>query len=212
MPVSPFRRANGGSLASGKAKRKPKPTSKAAHRKKKIKKRYSIAREEAQLAGVIPTTPDGAVRNERSQSAPLPKIVRQALRESWATPDAAKLDIVASLLAPFYEDIVVMDREGNQLRIPPSPKLLLELAQTLRLLDQTQWAREHPEEAGKASGGGNAIAVSVQTNLAAIEFLNKVLHDEDRSNEQTSTPVNAGDIGDGRFDGKVETSQAPNGN
>ena len=191
MPVSPFKRAaqeglnqpegDGRSTAgSGKAKRKPKPTSKAKNRKKKVKARYAKAREEAQLAGVIPTTPDGAVRNERVPTAPdpvLPELVRQAIRESWATPDRAKARVVASLLEPFFNNITVVDEEGRALQIPASPKLLNELAKTLRMLDQTQYERDHPEEATKAKGGGGsaAVSVTVQTNIQAAALVREMI-------------------------------------
>jgi hypothetical protein len=143
--------ADGGSVAGSgdekprRGKRKPKPTKPAAHRKKKIKARYSKAREDAQLAGVVPTTPDGAVRDERvdpatqedGASALLAGLVTQALREGWAVPDDVKPKIVDELSAPFYE-------EGTD------PMLLVRLVKVLLLLDQTQWERDRAEEAGKA--------------------------------------------------------------
>jgi hypothetical protein len=176
------------SAGSGKSKRKPKPTSKAKNRKQKIKKKYAKAREDAQLAGIIPTTPDGAVKNERVQpfaqtlGPALPEIVRQALKDNWATPDSAKPAIIASLLEAFYKDDIVLDENGKEVRVKPSRKLLMELAKTLHLLDQTQWERDHPAEAGKAKGGGMggigvAVSVDVQSNIQAAALIRKMIED-----------------------------------
>lgn len=185
MPVSPFRRAadeglnqqeqsdGRSSAGKGKAKRKPKPTSKAKNRKKKIKARYSKAREDAQLAGIIPTTPDGAVHQERVDparqvGAALPSLVREALRECWSTPDNAKPAIIAALLEPFFVDDVVVDENGKQVHVKPSRKLLMELAKTLRTLDQTQWERDHPAEAGKAKGRAPVVENTVNNNVVQL--------------------------------------------
>lgn len=156
-------KSDGGSLAGkGKAKRKPKPTSKATHRKKKIKARYSKAREEAQLAGVIPTTPDGAVRPEQvnpvlqgdGASVLLPKLALQAIREGWATLPAEAAEVVQELISVVRNpDYKVKDR--------------ISAANALRLMDQMQWERDHPEEAAKAKGGNVKVGVSVgvQNNI-----------------------------------------------
>ena len=42
-------------------KRKSHPTSKARRDRQKLKRKYARVREDAQLAGLIPTTPAGAV-------------------------------------------------------------------------------------------------------------------------------------------------------
>lgn len=137
------------------------------------KKRYQELREELQLAGVLPTEPDGAIKPERVDpakqgNAALPEVVRQGLKESWATPDSAKPAIVAALLEPFYTEDVVLDKDGNQVRVPPSRKMLNELAKTLRMLDQTQFERDHPEDAGKAKGNGVKITNQVGVSVGAL--------------------------------------------
>ena len=99
--------------------------------------------EDAQLSGIIPTVPEGAVRNEVAPVAPdpvLPHLVQQALRRNWATSDASKPKVVADLLAAFSE-------EGAD------PMLRIRLFQTLLLCDQTQWERDHPEQARKGRTG-----------------------------------------------------------
>jgi hypothetical protein len=57
-----------------------------------------------------------------------PELARQALREGWAVPEAAKAKTVAELLAPFYE-------QGTD------PMLLVRLVKVLLLLDQTPLER-----------------------------------------------------------------------
>jgi hypothetical protein len=87
------------------------------------------------------------VRNEVAPVAPdppLPHLVRAALKNDWPTPDAAKPKVVEELLAAFFE-------EGTD------PMLRVRLARLLLLLDQTQYERDHPEEAGRAKGGGGAV-------------------------------------------------------
>lgn len=141
------------------------PTSKRRRKRQELKERYMKVREDAQLADLVPTTPEGAVRNEAALTADvqLPELVRQGLRESWATPDCAKGAVVANLLEPFF-------REER-----PEPKILNELAKTLRLLDQTQFERDHPEEAGQAKGG-----IAIQNTLQAAQMVRDNLTDVDQ--------------------------------
>jgi hypothetical protein len=163
------------------------PRSKARRRRQQLKRKYARFREDAQLAGVIETVPEGAVRDERVDPArqggqQFPELVRQALREGWATPDSAKPKVVAELLAAFFE-------EGQD------PMLRVRLARLLLLLDQTQWERDHPEKAGKAKGGGGAVAVSVQANIEAAAVVRGMIErgelgriEEVRGPDQSSAP------------------------
>ncbi len=131
-------------------------------RKQKLKKKYMATREDAQLADLIPTTPEGAIRDERSSGvAVLPECVKQALKESWATPDSAKPAIIACLLEPFF----TRDVGPNGEPVPLNRAQLIELAKVLKLLDQTQWERDHPEEAGKAKGGGSAVFLQATATM-----------------------------------------------
>jgi hypothetical protein len=140
-------------------------TSKARRRRQKLKRKYARLREDCQLADIIETTPEGAVRNEVAPVAPdppLPHLVRAANKNNWPTPDCAKPGIVASLLVPFYDP----DADAG---------LRVRLARLLLLLDQTQFERDRAEEAGRAKGGGGAVAVSVQANVQAVTFLREML-------------------------------------
>src|SRR5262245_5377970 len=126
----------------------PAPTTtnlgrKKRKRRQRCKERYAKAREDAQLLGIIPTVPEGAVRNEVAPVAPdppLPHLVRAAIKNNWPTPDCNKPDIVDSLIAPFY------DPEADA-------AMLVKCARVLLLLDQTQYERDHPERAGKCRRG-----------------------------------------------------------
>jgi hypothetical protein len=120
----------------------PKTTNlgrKKRKRRQRCKERYAKLREDAQLSGIIPTVPEGAVRNEIAPAAPappLPHLVRAAIKNNWTTPDCNKPGIVDSLIEPFYDP-------------GADPALLVKCARVLLLLDQTQYERDHPERAGK---------------------------------------------------------------
>jgi hypothetical protein len=80
-----------------------------------------------------------------------------------ATPDSAKLKVVAELLAAFFE-------EGQD------PMLRVRLARLLLLLGQTQWERDNPDTAGKAKGGGSgSTTVNIQTNIAAAAIIREMI-------------------------------------
>jgi len=140
-----------------------RPANKKRKAEQEQVKRYQKDREDLQLRGRVPTVPEGAVRDERVDprtqgSQPLPQLVLQALKEDWSTPGAAKPKIVASLLEPFYVEDVVVDKDGNQVRVPPNRGMQIACAKVLKDLDVVQHERDHPEEAGKAKGGINVSA------------------------------------------------------
>lgn len=205
MPRSPFQRAaeqslnqpdGGSSAGSGKAKRKPKPTSKAKHRKKKIKKRYSAAREEAQLAGVIPTTPDGAVHEERvspsaqsEDSSITAALVAQAIRNGWEVPKASR--------EQFVDELTKVINNPDE-----TAKAKIAAFNALRLADKDQWERDHPAEAGRAKGGGGSSGPSVnviQANIDAAALVRRMIESGDlglieevRAPDQSSPPGDSG--------------------
>ena len=203
--------------------------------RQKLREHYAKVREDAQLAGVIPTAPEGALRSEvvdpRLQGCQqLPAIVRDALRENWSTPNEAKPGIVGSLLEPFFSQDVVLDKDGNQVKVPPNRAMLIELAKTLKMLDQTQFERDNPEQAAKAKGGSTtSTVVSVGNTIAATGFMRDALSspdvraildqltnlDEQRPNievarnDQVDAAIGiAGALSNGRHAGEVEASRA----
>ena len=149
----------GSSLAR---KRKSKPTSKARADKQRIKDRYAHAREDAQLAGLIPTTPEEALSNERSDTAlqdaqRFPGLDRAAVRNAtgWHITEAVKRKIVENAAEMIYEKRIefVDDGRGGKVAVEmPNRKAQIEAAKILLEADETQYKRDEPEKAGKAAG------------------------------------------------------------
>ncbi len=174
MPVSPFRRAaeeelvgkpDGSSLAGSegkKKKRKSKPTTSRRAKKQKVRETYAKSREEAQLLGVIPTTPEGAVRNEvvppSSQGAqPLSELVAQAIRKGWATRDEIKPELVDEMVK------IVLDPEM-------SAKNKVASFNALRMADQAQYERDHPNQRG-------AVNVNIDASTKTVNLFDDIERD-----------------------------------
>src|SRR5262245_24178721 len=73
------------------------------HKRQKARKQYSKAREKAQLLDIIPTVPDGAIRDERvdpsTQSKQLiPSLDQKAVRNGWAVPEHEQPQLVDRLV------------------------------------------------------------------------------------------------------------------
>jgi hypothetical protein len=114
------------------------------------------AREEAQLLDLIPTSPEGAVRDERvdpatQSDAADPKLYRQAIRNGWAVPEDKK-PVIVDEMVKLVETIEV------------DAHVRVAAARTLRAVDRDQWERDHPELAGKAKGSVN-VTQGQQVNL-----------------------------------------------
>lgn len=210
MPKSPFQRAAEETIdadsrstagSKGKAKRRSKPTKPTGNRKKKIKKRYSAAREEAQLAGVIPTTPDGAVRDERVPPSIqghqlLPALIAEAIRRGWAVPDGIKPALVDEMVA------VILDPER-------SDKAKIAAFNALRMADRSQWEQDNPVDAGKAKGASSTVAVSVQSNMLAVQIMREHLQNDIGGGETgLPAPTVPSPPSHSRFDGTVEVGAA----
>lgn len=128
--------------------------------------RFNKLREEAQLQGLIPTEPVGAIRDERVKTAdqPQPKLIETAIRQGWAVPEEVKPELVAELTA-----IVTDDSEEV------SDKTKVAAFRALLAADQAQHERDNPKT--KTSGG--QVNVSVQTNIAAVDVLRSALARQD---------------------------------
>jgi hypothetical protein len=140
-------------------------------RKQKVKETYAKAREDAQLCGVIPTEPVGAVRDERvppcAQSEDvraLPALVAEAVRAGWATPEERKPGLV--------DDLAAILGDSTQ-----PAKVRIAAFNALRLADKDQYERDHPEAAGKARGGGAGGAVSVNVGVAVGNVFDDIERD-----------------------------------
>lgn len=170
------------------------PTNARKNRFKKIKASYAKAREDAQLAGVIPTQPVGAVRNEvvpPGADPPQIGLIGQALRNGWAVPEERKPLLVDELIK------IIDDPEA------PS-KTKVAAFNALRLADQQQYERDHPEEAAKLKGG---MSVSINnTNTSTTVF-----SDIEALEKSYERVINDNDEGDSEADGDVRqdsTSQS----
>ncbi len=124
---------------------------------------YSAVREEAQLAGIIPTIPEGGVRNEvvdpKTQSKQaLPNLIGGAIRKGWAVPEDRKPGLVDELM-----DIAENEEETAKNKIAAF--------NALRLADQQQYERDHPEEIAKKGGQ----SVSVQANIQAVTVIREMV-------------------------------------
>jgi len=145
----------GGEPERKKRKRKSKPTSKARARKQNTKDRYAHAREDAQLEGLIPTTPEEALKPERvdpstqsEEPTPTTMVIRAATK-GWKVPDERKETLVAELIG-------IIDN-------PEMPaKVKVAAFNALRLADQSQWERDHPEVMAKIKGASERAAEDVK--------------------------------------------------
>lgn len=157
-----------------------KNSGRARRARQKLRADFAKYREDRQLCGEEPTTPCGAVRDERvppgEQAAqPFPELVRRSIREGWATPDAAKPKVVAELLAPFYEADV-------------APRMHARLARTLLLCDETQHERDRAAEAGAVDP---AVADSARANADAAAAL-AGLEEQPTATGATTFPLSGG--------------------
>lgn len=185
-------------MSRGK-RRKSKPTSKDRSKKQNLKDRYAHAREDAQLAGIIPTTPKEALKSEKvdpsmQEDTPLWELVQQAIKEEWAVPDKAKPGILKALLAPFFNDDTVLDKDGNVVHVTPSAKKLIACANTLRMLDQMQWERDHPKEAGMAKGGVRINNTNLQANIEAAALIRQAIESGELGLLEESEPLSNGEV------------------
>lgn len=70
--------------------------------KQEARRAYSIEREDQQLSGAQPTTPEGAVHQERRinpYDAPMPELVRLAIARGWDVSEEGKRKCVEDLVA-----------------------------------------------------------------------------------------------------------------
>lgn len=96
------------------------------------RREYSILREDKQLAGIEPTTPEGAVHEERvpvGADPPAPELVRMAIRLGWDTPEAGKVKAV--------DDLVDAIRDEDT-----KPGMRVRCFQALLVADRAQTERE----------------------------------------------------------------------
>lgn len=210
MPVS--RRSSGGEEGrpeqpviggSDSRKSKSRPTSKRRALRQKLKERYAKAREDAQLAGLIPTTPEEALKPEAvspsvQSSQPMSELVAQAIKKGWAVEDGMKPHLVDEMVN------IVMD--------PNMPaKAKIAAFQALRMADSAQWEKDHPV-APTTKGTTTIIPIAVSTNISATELMNRMIADGSIALDQISganTPIITCGFGSSGQPRQVEASAAP---
>lgn len=139
------------------------PTSKARNKKQTLKQTYAKAREDAQLHGVIPTTPEGAVRDEVVNPATqalqdLTSLDRAAINKGWRVPDDEKPKVIQRLLDKLDDE----ELSGAEAAM---------IANALVKADQIQHERDNPE-AQKGKGG---VTINNQVNVVDIgEYVKRV--------------------------------------
>lgn len=156
------------------------PGRKKRKTRQRLKERYAKKREDAQLAGVIDTVAEGAVRDERVSPAaqgeqPLPELIGTAIRNGWAVPESKKPALVNEMIG------IIEDPE-----MPGAVKVMAHNA--LRAGDKDQWERDNPELAGKTKGG---VKVGVQVNNGID--LKALLADAEAKREQVKQLAEAQD-------------------
>ena len=169
-------------------KRGKHPTKKHRDERQKLKELYAQTREEAQLQGLIPTEPVGAVRGEGVSAStqseqPLPGLIMEALRNNWAVPDKMKPKLVDELC-----DMI------ENAEVKPVSKVMAYSA--LVKADQIQYERDHPELYGKT---GANVNVNNQVNMPiTAEYIGELLRRVDEQRQCKVIDVQGDHGTDGR--------------
>lgn len=142
-------------------------------------------------------SPEGALKPERvdpssQKEQPQSRLIGQAIRKGWTTPDEKKPRLVDEMIA-IVED--------------PEAKTFDKVAAYNALLkgDQAQYERDQPEQAAKAKGGINVNNSNEVTVVDLGELFRRV--DEQRkgvTNEQQRTVSHDGE-------GKIDEAEKENG-
>lgn len=177
-----------------------RPTTPRRKAKQRTKEKYAKAREEAQEKGIIPTTPEGAVRDERvdprtQDEQRFPGLDRLAIQndgKGWSVPEHVKRKVIEVSAEVLFQapKTVVSPVSGEVVEIPPNRFEQMQAAKTLMQADKQQWERDNPEEAGKAAGAS-------ETNVQVVE-LSELLK---RAKEQREVKPDVIDV-------KVEPTQS----
>ena len=161
-------------------KRESKPTGPRRREKQRVKDRLAHAQDDAQRLDIVETTPEEALKPARvdpsvQKEQPQSRLIGQAIRNGWATPEEKKPRLVDEMIG-IVED--------------PEAKTFDKVAAYNALLkgDQAQFERDQPEQAAKAKGGVNVNNTNEVTVVDLGELFRRV--DEQRkgvTNEQQRT-------------------------
>src|SRR5262245_31307866 len=136
-------------------------TSRNRNRRQKLKRQYARFREEAQLHGIIPISPEGAMRREvvdpaTQEKQEFPALDRKAVNEDWDVPGWMKPRVVDGLYSALERAV----DEGKC-------KAAVMNSNTLLKIDQMQYERDHPKEAGQGKGVAS-VSVIQQVDIADL--------------------------------------------
>jgi hypothetical protein len=156
---------------NGSAEQKKQTSSSRKLQRQNLMRRFMKSREDAQLAGLIETTPKEAIGkiDERVKHDD-PKLIETAIKSGWAVPEEIKPELIQEMVA-----IVTDDTEEV------SDKTKVAAFRALLTADQHQHERDNPQVKSKSGG---TVNVSVQTNIAAVDVLRQAL----RQDTQTLLP------------------------
>ena len=128
--------------------------------------------------------------NEKGWNYPELCLVALAVRSGWSTPEEKKSGMVDELIA-----IV------NNPELPAKVKVAAFNA--LRMADQSQWERDHPDEAAKAKGSAAQVSIHIQAASTIREMIER---GEIRSVGAMLLPPQPSTSGDSGQQCEVETS------
>ena len=168
-------------------------------------------REELQLKGHLPTTPEGALRSEvvdpTTQDAQrFPGLERQAILADgtggWSVPEHVKRKVIEQNAEVLFERRVVLKTvvgsDGKEhtveVPLPPDRAAQQRASNILLLADQRQHERDNPEQAGRARGGSQ-VNVTID-NSAKIGILQRLLAEAEAPGQGSDRDGEAGGTGD----------------
>lgn len=149
---------------------KPKRSGKQQRKDRQhLKEKYAKTRENAQLAGIIPTVPEGAVRPEvvnpaTQEEQDMTHLDRAAINLGWAVPEDKKQQIVDRLTQK------ALDAES-------SAKEVAMCANALLKADQMQYERDNPA----AAKGSTNTTINTAVHVDIGDLLRRIRAQREQS-------------------------------
>lgn len=150
-----------------------RPTTGKRKSKQRTKEQYAKAREAAQLAGVIPTIPEGAVRDERVDPATqdeqrFPGLDRLAIREGkgWGVNEHIKRKVIETSAEVLFEKKTYFDTEGNEKECPPDRAAQAQAARTLLAAEKMEMELAHADDKPPGINIDNTVNVVTWDSMA----------------------------------------------
>jgi hypothetical protein len=145
------------------------PTTRARNDRQKLKKQYAEIREKAQLAGIIATTPEGALKDRNGENKEvvkpstqseqrLPQLDAMAARNGWEVPAEKKPVIVDTLT-----EIASNGETSDKVRVGAARALLA--------ADQAQYERDNPHKSGLAKGASQINQQQNNINVNGFDWM-----------------------------------------